>query len=55
MQQRFHITNFGAIVAHDIIVKKRMARSAAFLDIAEKLGLGIAARDRIATSEVKPG
>jgi uncharacterized Fe-S center protein len=52
-------------VAHDIIVKERMARgtqqvdararSAAFLDIAEKLGLGVAARDKIAVSEVKLG
>jgi hypothetical protein len=31
------------------------ARSAAFLDIAEKLGLGVAARDKIAVSEVKLG
>jgi hypothetical protein len=52
-------------VAHDIIVKERMARgtqqvdararSAAFLDIAEKLGLGVAARDKIAVNEVKLG
>ncbi len=50
-------------VAHDIIVKERIARgtqqvddprrrSAAFLDLAEKLGLGVAARDKIAISEV---
>ncbi|MGB8960187.1 MAG: hypothetical protein WCC00_14355 [Candidatus Aminicenantales bacterium] len=49
-------------VAHDIIVKERIARgtqqidnrgkSAAFLDITEKLGLGIAAREKIAISEV---
>ena len=53
-------------VAHDMIIKERMARgtqqvddprrrSAGFLDIAEKLGLGIAARDKIKISEVKPG
>ena len=49
-------------VAHDIIVKERMvrgtqqidnrARSATFLDIAEKLGLGFAARDKIVISDV---
>ncbi len=49
-------------VAHDIIVKERMARgtqqidnrgkSAAFLDIAEKLGLGVAAREKITISEM---
>ncbi len=52
-------------VAHDIIVKERMARgtqqidnrgrSATFLDIAEKLGLGIAAREKIKISEVGSG
>jgi uncharacterized protein (DUF362 family) len=52
-------------VAHDMIIKERIARgtqqvddprrrSAAFLDVAEKLGLGVAARDKIAISEVKP-
>ena len=50
-------------VAHDIIVKERIARgtqqvddprrrSAAFLDLAETLGLGVAARDKIEISEV---
>jgi uncharacterized protein (DUF362 family) len=52
-------------VAHDIIVKERMARgtqqvdargrSAAFLDIAEGLGLGVAAREKIKIADVKPG
>jgi uncharacterized protein (DUF362 family) len=53
-------------VAHDMIIKERMARgtqqvddprrrSAAFLDVAEKLGLGIAARDKIKISEVALG
>ena len=52
-------------VAHDIIVKERMvrgtqqidnrARSATFLDIAEKLGLGFAARDKITISDVGLG
>jgi uncharacterized protein (DUF362 family) len=52
-------------VAHDMIIKERMARgtqqvddprrrSAGFLDIAEKLGLGIAAREKIKISEVTP-
>ena len=53
-------------VAHDIIIKERIARgtqqvddprrrSAAFLDVAEKLGLGVAAREKIAISEVALG
>jgi uncharacterized protein (DUF362 family) len=52
-------------VAHDIIVKERMARgtqqvdargrSAAFLDIAEGLGLGVAARGKIGIKDVKLG
>ena len=52
-------------VAHDIIVKERMARgtqqvdarakSAAFLDIAEGLGLGVAAREKIKIAEVSLG
>ena len=53
-------------VAHDIIIKERIARgtqqvddprrrSAAFLDVAEKLGLGVAAREKIEISEVKLG
>lgn len=53
-------------VAHDIIVKERMARgtqqvddprrrSAEFLAIAEGLGLGVAAKDKIKISEVKLG
>jgi hypothetical protein len=53
-------------VAHDIIVKERMARgtqqvddprrrSAAFLELAEGLGLGIAAKDKIKISEVSLG
>jgi len=53
-------------VAHDMIIKERIARgtqqvddprrrSSAFLDLAEKLGLGVAARDKIKISEVKPG
>ncbi len=53
-------------MAHDIIVKERIARgtqqvddprrrSAAFLEIAEGLGLGVAARDRIETIEVALG
>jgi len=52
-------------VAHDIIVKERMARgtqqvdargrSAAFLDIAEGLGLGVAAREKIGIKDVKLG
>jgi uncharacterized protein (DUF362 family) len=53
-------------VAHDMIIKERIARgtqqvddprrrSAAFLDLAEKLGLGVAARDKIAISEVGLG
>jgi len=52
-------------VAHDIIVKERMARgtqqvdargrSAAFLDIAEGLGLGVAAREKIKIADVKLG
>lgn len=53
-------------VAHDMIIKERIARgtqqvddprrrSAAFLDLAEKLGLGVAAREKIAISEVKLG
>jgi hypothetical protein len=50
-------------VAHDIIVKERIARgtqqvddprrrSAAFLEIAEKLGLGVADREKIKISDV---
>jgi hypothetical protein len=52
-------------VAHDIIVKKRIARgtqqvdarakSAAYLDIAEGLGLGVAAREKIEIVEVSLG
>jgi uncharacterized protein (DUF362 family) len=51
-------------VAHDIIVKERMARGvqqvdtagrSAFLELAEGLGLGIAARDKIKISEVALG
>ena len=53
-------------VAHDIIVKERMARgtqqvddprrrSAAFLELAEGLGLGVAAKDKIKISEVTLG
>ena len=52
-------------VAHDMIVKERMARgtqqmdargrSAAFLEIAEGLGLGVAARDKIKIADVKLG
>ena len=52
-------------VAHDIIVKERMARgtqqvdarakSTAFLDIAEGLGLGVAAREKIGIADVKLG
>jgi len=51
-------------VAHDIIVKERMARGvqqvdapgrSAFLEIAEGLGLGIAARDKIKISDVTLG
>jgi uncharacterized protein (DUF362 family) len=52
-------------VAHDIIVKERMARgtqqvdnrakSAAFLDIAEALGLGVAAKEKIQIREVALG
>jgi uncharacterized protein (DUF362 family) len=52
-------------VAHETIVKERMARgvqqvdnrakSAAFLDIAEGLGLGVAARDRIEIKDVAAG
>ena len=52
-------------VAHDIIVKERIARgtqqvdargrSAAFLDIAEGLGLGVAAREKIEIADVKMG
>lgn len=52
-------------MAHDIIVKERMARgtqqvdahakSAAFLDIAEGLGLGVAAREKIKIRDVTPG
>jgi hypothetical protein len=49
-----------------MIIKERMARgtqqvddprrrSAAFLDLAEKLGLGIAAREKIKISEVALG
>jgi uncharacterized protein (DUF362 family) len=50
-------------VAHDMIVKERMARgtqqvdargrSAAFLEIAEGLGLGVAAREKIEIADVK--
>jgi hypothetical protein len=52
-------------VAHDMIVKERMARgtqqvdarakSAVFLDIAEGLGLGVAAREKIEIADVKLG
>jgi uncharacterized protein (DUF362 family) len=53
-------------VAHDIIIKERIARgtqqiddprrrSAAFLDVAEKLGLGVAAREKIEITDVNPG
>jgi uncharacterized protein (DUF362 family) len=53
-------------VAHDIVVKERLARgvqqvddprhrSSDFLYLAETLGLGVAARDKIAISEVKLG
>ena len=52
-------------VAHDIVVKKRMARgtqqvdargrSAAFLEIAEGLGLGVADRGKIEIADVKLG
>jgi uncharacterized protein (DUF362 family) len=51
-------------VAHDIIVKERMARGvqqvdtagrSAFLELAEGLGLGVAARDKIKISEVNLG
>jgi len=51
-------------VAHDMIVKERMARgtqqmdargrSAAFLEIAEGLGLGVAAREKIGIKDVTP-
>ncbi len=51
-------------VAHDIIVKERMARGvqqveeqgrSAFLELAEGLGLGIAAREKIQVSDVPLG
>jgi len=51
-------------VAHDIIVKERMARGtqqvdaggrSAFLNIAEGLGLGVAAREKIKIADVKLG
>jgi uncharacterized protein (DUF362 family) len=53
-------------VAHDVIVKERMARgtqqvddprrrSAAFLELAEGLGLGVAAKDKIKISEISLG
>jgi uncharacterized protein (DUF362 family) len=51
-------------VVHDMVVKERMARGvqqvdakgrSAFLDLAEALGLGVAARDKIALSDVKLG
>ena len=51
-------------VAHDTVVKERMARGvqqvdakgrSAFLDLAEALGLGVAARDKIKISEVSLG
>lgn len=53
-------------VAHDIVVKERMARgvqqvddprrrSAAFLDLAAELGLGVADRGKITVSEVSLG
>ncbi|MBE3109573.1 MAG: hypothetical protein IMZ46_03510 [Acidobacteria bacterium] len=35
--------------------KDKRARSAAFLDIAEGLGLGVAAREKIEIADVKPG
>lgn len=50
-------------IAHDMAVKERMARGvqqvdaqgrSAFLELAEGLGLGIAARDKIKLSEVAP-
>jgi hypothetical protein len=50
-------------VAHDIIVKERMARGtqqvdaggrSAFLGIAEGLGLGVADRGKIKISELTP-
>ncbi len=51
-------------VVHDMVVKERMARGvqqvdakgrSAFLDLAEALGLGVAARDKIKVSEVSLG
>ncbi len=51
-------------VAHDIIVKERMARGvqqidtagrSAFLELAAGLGLGVAARDKIEIRDVAPG
>jgi len=51
-------------VAHDMIVKERMARGArqvdaggrsVFLEFAEGLGLGVAARDKIKISDVALG
>ena len=51
-------------VAHDIIVKERMARGtqqvdnkkqSAFLEIAEGLGLGVAAREKIKIADVSLG
>ncbi len=51
-------------VVHDMVVKERMARGvqqvdakgrSAFLDLAEALGLGVAARDKIEISEVSLG
>ena len=51
-------------VAHDIIVKERMARGvqqvdtggrSAFLELAEGLGLGVAARDKIKISDLARG
>ncbi len=51
-------------VAHDIIVKERIARGtqqvdaggrSAFLEIAEGLGLGVAARDKIKIADLSLG
>jgi uncharacterized protein (DUF362 family) len=51
-------------VVHDMVVKERMGRGvqqveakgrSAFLDLAEELGLGVAARDKIKISEVSLG
>ena len=51
-------------VAHDMIVKERMARGtqqvdaggrSVFLNIAEGLGLGVAAREKIKIADAKMG